>query len=427
MKAATVSEVIYQIKNSLESQFRNLVIEGEITNLSRSNTGHIYFSLRDSESMINCALFKMDAYRNKFASQMKNGDQVKVIGGLGLYAKRGSFQIIVKHITKVGAGDLKEQFELLKKNLAAQGLFDIDQKKPIPKYPKRVAVITSPSGAAFQDFINIFDRRSVWMDILLIPALVQGDTAPASLRKALYQTIDYQLNHAKEDQKIDVIVMTRGGGSLEDLWAFNDEALAWEIFNCPIPIVSAVGHEVDFSISDMVADMRAETPSAAAEILTAPQKEIKESLRRIKTTLSNFSKELLYENRERLQDCSPFQNLTILQNKLSQYQRKLNDMDLLNRPYEYTGYHEKVMRLEDLLNTLKNNLPQRLVELKYKLEKQNELLSAINPNNVLKRGYSYLEDSNHNVISGIGPFQKLASDDKIFAHFKDGVGELKKL
>ncbi len=427
MKAASVTETIYLIKSSLEGQFRNLVIEGEITNLSRSNTGHIYFSLRDSESMINCALFKMDAFRNQFAKMMKNGDQVKVIGGLGVYGKRGTFQVIVKHITKVGAGDLKEQFEKLKKNLAAQGLFDLDQKKAIPQYPKRVAVITSPDGAAFQDFINIFDRRSVWMDILLVPALVQGDTAPKSLRNALYNIIDFQLNHATEEQKVDVIVMTRGGGSLEDLWAFNDEALAWEIFNCPIPLISAVGHEVDFSISDMVADLRAETPSAAAELLTAPQKKIKESLRHLKSSLANFGSELVYQNREKLQTLGPYQNLTIIQNKIAHYQRTLSQMDLINRPYEYTGYHDKVMRLEEMLNSIKNILPQRVVELKYKLDKQNELLKAINPKNVLNRGYAFLEDDDHKVISDMASFKMLASKDKIYAHFKDGIGEMKKL
>jgi exodeoxyribonuclease VII large subunit len=427
VKASTVSEIVLLIKNDLENRFRNLVIEGEITNLTRSNTGHIYFSLRDSESMINCALFRMDVFRNPFAGEMKNGDQVKIVGGLGVYTKRGTFQVIVKQISKVGAGDLKEQFEKLKKELAAQGLFDLQHKKEIPAFPKRVAVITSPGGAAFQDFLNIYKRRSMWMDILLIPALVQGDTAPSSIRSALYNVIDYHLNKAGDDKKIDVIVLTRGGGSLEDLWAFNDEALAWEIYNCPIPVISAVGHEVDYSISDMVADKRTETPSAAAEMLTEPQLKIVESMKSMQRRLRTFASDLIYSNRDRLSASSPFQNLSTIQHRTSELRKKMDRMDLLSRPYEYTGYHEKVMYLEDLMNTLKQGLPQRVVESRYKLQKQNDLLHAINPKNVLGRGYSYLEDEKHRVISDVEAFKKLAKNDKIYAHFNDGIGEMKKL
>lgn len=426
MNLLTVSDIIELIKTSLESQFRSLAIQGEVTNLSRSNTGHIYFSLSDADSMINCALFKMDAYRNPYTRELKNGDKVKVLGNIGVYSKRGTFQVIVKQITKLGAGDLKEQFEQLKKSLAASGLFDLEHKKEIPRYPKRVAVITSPEGAAFQDFINIYDRRSLWMDILLIPALVQGEKAPESLRKALYNVIDYHLNKAPEDKKIDVIVLTRGGGSLEDLWAFNDEALAWDIHNCPIPLISAVGHEVDFSISDMVADRRSETPSAAAEMLTESQSKLADSLRFYQASLSKFSNDLVMNNRQRLQSLGPFQNLSLIQEKVARYRNELQRVDLINRPYEFTGYHEKVMALEEYLSGLKNSLPQRAVEIGYQLEKNHELLMAFNPRNVLSRGYSYLEDEKHNVISNIQSFKKLKSGAKIYAHLVDGKGELTK-
>ena len=276
-KVPSVSEVIFNIKRLLEGEFRTVSVEGEISNLSHSSSGHWYLTLSDSDSSLSAAVFKMDALRNPLMKSLKNGDKVICSGSIGVYNKRGTFQLIVKRISPVGKGDLKEQFEMLKRKLAAEGLFDPQIKKEIPTLPNRIAVITAKGAAALQDFLNIIDRRTQWYDILLSPALVQGDAAPASLRKALFNVIKYSMD-APEDKKIDVIVFTRGGGSMEDLWAFNDEGLAWDIFNCPIPVISAVGHQVDTTICDMVSDLRCETPSAAAEVLSSAQAEIKETL-----------------------------------------------------------------------------------------------------------------------------------------------------
>src|SRR5690606_12931867 len=208
--------------------------------------------------------------RNPLIRNLKNGDKIVVVGPISVYQKRGSFQLLAKRIFPAGEGQLKLQYERLKARLSQEGLFDIEKKKPIPKFPRRIAVITAEHGAALQDFLNVMERRSLWMDILIIPALVQGDGAPRSLLNALKK--------AESIEGVDVIVLTRGGGSIEDLWGFNDENLVRAIDNCTIPVISAVGHQVDFTLCDYVSDHRSETPTAAAEILSQPQTELNSRL-----------------------------------------------------------------------------------------------------------------------------------------------------
>ncbi|CAN0100233.1 unnamed protein product, partial [Chrysoparadoxa australica] len=200
----TVTQVVNQVKNLLESQFRSLSVVGEITNLSSSGAGHYYFTLSDSDSAISACLFRGDALRNPLIKNMKDGDKIIATGSLGVYGKRGTFQLIVKRIVPAGEGDLKLQLERLKKRLAAEGLFDMEVKKAIPKFPRRIGLITAQGSAAYHDFINVMNRRSLWFDILLAPAMVQGDRAPDSLRQALFNLIKYD-QEADEDQKLDVI------------------------------------------------------------------------------------------------------------------------------------------------------------------------------------------------------------------------------
>ncbi|MCP4912564.1 MAG: exodeoxyribonuclease VII large subunit [Oligoflexia bacterium] len=427
MRNATpsVAQVIGKVKNLIEGSFRNISVAGEVTNLSRSATGHVYFTLSDSQAALSCALFKMDAFRNPAIKNIKDGDKVICSGPIGVYAKRGTFQLVVKSIAPVGKGDLKEQFEILKKRLAGEGLFDIDHKVSIPTLPKRIAVITAEHGAALQDFLQVTSRRSLWMDVVVIPALVQGDRAPESIRHALTKAIKYHLQ-ATEDKKFDVIVLTRGGGSLEDLWAFNDEALAWDIYNCPIPIISAVGHEVDFSISDMVADLRCETPSAAAEILSNTQNTLLSKLESNKKILSYYGDSILGEMREKVAPLSPEKLLGIFYQRLGELKDRLGECRLDNRLVELTGYHEKLMRLEDCSTQLKDSLPKRLKELSDKLERNNHVLKVLDPNNVLERGYSYVRTKEgQNVISNQKDFNNLTENDKLEIHFRDGKGEVR--
>ena len=260
--AITVSQLNRQAKTLLEQGLARLWVEGEISNIARPASGHVYFTLKDKSAQIRAAFFRQ-RQRGPTIS-FKDGDQVLVYGRVSLYEARGDYQLIVEQIEPAGEGALKRQFEVLKKKLAAEGLFDEDRKQELPELPTRIGVITSPTGAAIRDIVSILGRRFPSIPIVIYPSAVQGDAAPQELITALATAI-------RRDE-CDVLILARGGGSLEDLWAFNDEQLARAIAESPIPIVSAVGHEVDFTIADFVADLRAPTPSGSAE-LVVPDRE----------------------------------------------------------------------------------------------------------------------------------------------------------
>jgi exodeoxyribonuclease VII large subunit len=255
--AITVTELNRRARALLEQGIARLWVEGEISNMARPASGHIYFSLKDEGAQVRAAWFRQR--QRGPAVGFKNGDKVLAFGKISLYEPRGDYQLIVEQLEPAGEGVLKQRYEALKKKLDAEGLFDEARKQPLPSLPNRIGVITSPSGAAVRDIITVLRRRFPAVPVVIYPAAVQGDAAPAELIGAL--------DTAVQRDECDVLIIGRGGGSLEDLWAFNDEALARAIAACPIPVVSAVGHEVDFTIADFVADVRAPTPSGAAEIV----------------------------------------------------------------------------------------------------------------------------------------------------------------
>lgn len=421
-KVPSVSQVVTSIKRLLEGEFRTVSVEGEISNLNHSSSGHWYLTLSDNDSSLSAAVFKMDALRNPMVKKLKNGDKVVCTGSIGVYNKRGTFQLIVKRISPVGKGDLKEQFEKLKRKLAGEGLFDPEIKKEIPTLPNRIAVITAKGAAALQDFLNIIDRRSEWYDILLSPALVQGDAAPASLRKALFNVIKYSMEAPKE-KKIDVIVFTRGGGSMEDLWAFNDEALAWDIYNCPIPVVSAVGHQVDTTICDMVSDLRCETPSAAAEVLSNAQAELSESLEWSGRQLARNMEHALRVGSERLHRGHPKRVLDVIWQRVNDQQKKLGRIDLVNRAYDYLGVYNFHQRLDDSIYRLKSGIERKHSKLEERNKNAYDLLRVLDPTNVLGRGYSIVKDKNDKVIPSLKDFEKLSANEKISLMFHDGSAD----
>jgi len=424
----SVSQVVGQIKQTLEGQFRHISVEGEVTNLSHSSTGHWYFTLSDRDSSMSGALFKMDALRNPMIKRIKDGDKVICSGSIGVYGKRGTFQLIAKSIVPVGKGDLTEQFEQLKKRLAGDGLFDLDIKKPIPELPKRIAVITAPRSAALADFLNILKRRSIWVDAVIAPALVQGDTAPASIRKALHNVIKYSLEEEKKGsgKHFDAIVLTRGGGSLEDLWAFNDEGLAWDIYNCPIPVISAVGHQVDFSISDFVADLRCETPSAAAEVLSHRQTQLLEDLDNCKKHLKNMGQLILTDKVRRVQASHPRIILDKIWSNFNKLQKRLERCQLEKRADELLHLPDYYMRLDDALNTMTSEIDEKIKSYQQRTDKSNELLRVLNPHNVLERGYSYVETKEGKVIADKKSFEKLAEGETLKLNFHNGSGQVTK-
>ena len=266
--AISVSELNRQVKTLLEQGLARLWVEGEISNLARPASGHLYFSLKDELSQIRCAWFRQ---RQRGPTiNLKNGDQVLAFGRVSIYEARGDYQLIVEQLEEAGEGELRRRFEALKKKLSAEGLFDEEVKKDLPELPERIGVVTSPSGAAVRDIITVLKRRFPSIPVVIYPTLVQGETAA--------ELISETIATAVSRNECDVLLVARGGGSLEDLWSFNEEIVARAIHDCPIPIVSAVGHEVDFTIADFVADVRAPTPSGAAELVVPDQAEWLRSL-----------------------------------------------------------------------------------------------------------------------------------------------------
>jgi len=418
MNKITVSQLVSSIKEKLESHFRTTAVWGEITNLSLSSQGHYYFNLSDNTSTVACALFKMDVLRNPAIVQIKEGDEVEIEGGLSVYAKRGTFQIIVKKIVKKGKGDLAAQFEALKKKLTTEGLFDPSKKMAIPHYPKKIAIITALNGAALQDFINVTLRRVFKCNLLIIPSVMQGDAAPASIIKAL--------SHVEIDQEIDLIVLTRGGGSSEDLWAFNDEKLIRKLASRRCPVISAIGHQVDYTLVDYVADLRAETPTAAAELISQKQMDLINQLTLLQQKLLNIILTDISKAQKRLTLLTPVHLARALNHQIRYYQRRLEQVRIMDRFYELTGIYHFQQTLDDLIARMKNNIQLVLQKNTQDLQRLDAILRVTNPKQVLDRGYTYTTDSAGEVITNIETFKKLNKDRPLKIFFKDGVGEVYK-
>lgn len=267
----TVTGLTKRIRELLDRSFKNVWVEGEISNARHHRSGHVYFTLKDAGCEISSVLYANQAARLR-GIEIKDGAQVKALGDVSVFERRGQYQLVVRSIQPVGAGALQAKFEELKARLAAEGLFDAARKRPLPKFPQRIGVVTSPTGAAIRDFLHVLHRRQRGIEVVIHPARVQGRGAADEIVAALEALASGAWG------RLDVIVLTRGGGSIEDLWEFNEEKVARAIAACPLPVVSAVGHEIDFTISDFAADLRAPTPSAAAEILSADGAKLLEEL-----------------------------------------------------------------------------------------------------------------------------------------------------
>jgi exodeoxyribonuclease VII large subunit len=359
--AITVSQLNRQVKTLLEQGLARLWIEGEISNLAKPASGHLYFSLKDDSAQIRAAFFRQRQRGPTIG--LKNGDQVVAFGRVSLYEARGDYQLIVEQVEPAGEGALKRQFEVLKKMLATEGLFNEENKQELPTLPERIGVITSPSGAAIRDIISILGRRFPSIPVVVYPAAVQGDAAPGELIAALSTAIDRD--------ECDVLIMGRGGGSLEDLWAFNDEKLARAIAACPIPIVSAVGHEVDFTIADFVADVRAPTPSGAAEIVV-PDRE--HWLRAVNSLAARFGRlgQRAVEDRA--------QSLDWLARRLAQ----ASPSAVVER---------SITRLKGLRQRLNISARETVSEVSHRLELAMRGLHSVSPLATLDRGYAIVEDA----------------------------------
>lgn len=368
MKVLKVTEVNSYIKRIFDNDFilSNLSVEGEISNLKYHSSGHIYFSLKDENSKINCVMFKSDAINVDF--KLADGIKIIVKCRLSNYVKDGSYQLYIKEISESGLGSLHIQFENLKKKLNEEGLFSEDHKKAIPKFIRTLGVITSPTGAAIKDIINVTKRRNDNVDIIIYPALVQGAEA--------YKTLISGIQYFNKTKNVDAVIIGRGGGSLEELWAFNDESLAREIYKSKIPVISAVGHEVDFTICDFVADIRAATPSSAAEIAIVTKESLREELFNIKSMLNKSINKKLDEEKNNLNNIRRFLHINSPQNIII---NSYNTIDVLK------------WRLNKTLKT-KIDIEKEIIF------RYNKLLQANNPISILDKGFSVIKDSQGNTI-----------------------------
>lgn len=382
----SVSELNFRAKTLLEDGLGIVKITGEISNWIQASSGHCYFSLKDEQAQVRCACFRGSASRLDF--QPENGLLVILTAQVSLYPNRGEYQLIVSHIQPAGQGLLALQFEQLKKKLAAEGLFSQACKQQIPVLPRRIAVVTSPTGAALQDIKKVLARRFPLIPISVFPTLVQGSEAVASLHQALRQ--------ADADLRCDVIILARGGGSIEDLWCFNDESLARLIAACKTPIICGVGHEIDFTIADFVADLRAATPSAAAELATPDQAKFFELLENYRQKLTFFTNHLLEKK----------------QGQLFQLQAKLiHPKQLLQ---------SQMQRLDYAQQQLTNAMRKRLTELQYRLQTLTAVLDQQSPLKLLQRGYTVLCLDTKPITS----VKQIHPGDKITARLKDGELQL---
>jgi exodeoxyribonuclease VII large subunit len=396
-----VSELVAQLRADIEREFFDLWVEGEICDLRPAASGHIYFTLKDDEGQLTAVLFRRQASLLRFRPE--NGLHILLRGRLSLYEQRGQVQIVAEHLEPMGAGSLQLAFEQVKRRLQQEGLFDAERKKPLPAFPRCVGIVTSPSGAVIRDFITVVNRRHAALEILLYPALVQGDAAALEVAKGIA--------YFNETREVDLIVIARGGGSLEDLAPFNTESLARAIAASELPVVSAVGHETDFTIADFAADLRAPTPSAAAELITAAQHRVEEHVEELSQRLSRAARYIVMQARERFSRVSIEAALARIQDGLGRRQQRVDELGFRMEAAWRATSRDRNQRLQSLAAAIsRNDAVQRIRLFRERLENfssrllrahtlanqrrraalqsMERQLAALSPLAVLNRGYA---------------------------------------
>ena len=382
----TVSSLNNYIKNifTMDAGLNNVYVKGEISNCKYHTSGHIYFTIKDSNSQIACVMFS--SYRAGLDFKLEEGKSVIVHGNVSVYEKGGNYQLYATSITQDGVGLLYQKFEELKKILSLKGYFDEEHKKPIPRYAKKIGIVTAKTGAALQDMINVSKRRNPWIEIVLAPSLVQGEMAAPDIVRAI---------KLLEKTDVDVIIVGRGGGSIEDLWAFNERIVATAVYECTKPIISAVGHETDTTIIDYVADMRAPTPSAAAELAVFDYNEFERKLFEYKYKLNNN-----------------------INGKIKEYVVKLESYKL---KLTHLSPQYKVMQLrqrsDEAYTRLSNLMNMKMDNVKHKMDIYIERLNGLSPLNKLKSGYSVVKNEEDRLIKTV---DDMKIDDVICVSFIDG-------
>ena len=391
-KVFTVSELTRSIRGTLETKFAAVWVQGEISNYKLHPSGHQYFTLKDQRAQISCVIWRDTIQPPR--QPLADGAQVQVFGMVTVFEARGQYQFNVQILQPRGVGLLQAKFEALKRKLEAEGLFAPERKRPLPKFPRRIGIVTSPSGAAIRDILNVLRRRAPWLQILINPVRVQGTGAAQEIAVAIR---DFGTPN-EVFAPVDLIVVTRGGGSIEDLWEFNEEIVSRAIFHSPLPIVSAVGHEIDFTICDFVADLRAPTPSAAAELIVPDVIELQRQIDRCARSLGHQllnrvrdEQQRLDHERDTLQRC--------LAHKIEGYKRGLLHMARVLQPRKLSG--ELIMRRNYFadLNRRLVACPARLIEsAKHRFSRIEGILRVLGPDATLRRGYSITMNDHGQII-----------------------------
>ena len=408
-KYITITQLTRYIKYKIDNDvnLNQVFIKGEISNFKAHSRGHYYFTLKDEGSRINAVMFQGQTKNLKF----KPGDGMKVFvtGKISVYEATGGYQIYVSDMIEDGVGNLYVAFEQLKKKLEKEGLFDQSIKKKIPRIPKKIGVITAPTGAAIRDILSTIKRRFPLTEVLLFPALVQGAEAADSIVKQIEKAQNYD---------IDTLIVGRGGGSIEDMWCFNEEKVAYAIYNCKIPVISAVGHEIDFTITDFVADLRAPTPTGAAELAVPNEADVKEYINQLRIRSQKVTKNKIDFLKQKLSEIT---NKYILKNPISIYQVKEQQFDYLLDKLKYNMqniYHLKEKQLLNIKSSYVFKEPEKLLDIKKNKYLQIiSKLDALSPLSTIKRGYSIIK-KNDKVITSI---KSVKSKDKISLELSDGV------
>lgn len=405
----TVSQLNTYIKSVFEQDYRlrNILVVGEISNFTAARSGHLYMTLKDDKSALKAVMFRGSAMRLKFRPE--NGMKVIAFGSVSVYEAGGQYQLYLSDLQPDGLGSLNLAFEQLKVKLAKEGLFDPARKKPLPLFPKRIGVVTSPTAAAFQDICNVLRRRWPMAEVVLSPTLVQGVEAPAQIAEALWK-----LDHAG----VDVIIAARGGGSMEDLWAFNDENVARTVAACETPVVSGVGHETDFTIIDFVADLRAPTPSAAAELCTPDWYDESDRILACSNHMRSALQNRLNSERLRLQNLETSNVLRSFDSLVNEKRMKIDQLTerMAHKVAEQTG--KEGMRLDRAAIRLDHAMADRVTAERARLSKAAAKMEAFDPFAVLARGYSIAETETGTIVKAVGDVQK---NDKLKVRVSDGT------
>lgn len=432
----TVSQLTRKIRNLIEYRVGAVWVEGEISNLRKQTSGHQYFTLKDKGSQLSCVLFRGNAA--KLSVDLEDGQEIQLFGDVTVYEPRGNYQLIVRQAQLKGLGALQAKFEALKNKLHEEGLFDPKIKLPIPTFPNTICIITSPTGAAIKDILSVLKRRAPWVSVILYPVLVQGDSAAKEIAEAI-QNIE---NWSQEGKiKIDTVLLTRGGGSLEDLWPFNEEKTARAINSLSLPVVSAVGHEIDYTISDFTADMRAPTPSAAAELLVPDAQEIRSQLQSINRSLSYRVSDTLDRWKERLDYLGTNTLINEPKRKLADLDQSIDlKMDSLKSALmdSIRGKKDSISdlgnrvsichpakQLETVLgqfrildNRLRNAAQSLINRSNERSEKAAVAIKALGPESVLDRGFSLTHGKDGKLITST---KNVNSGDKLETRVSDGT------